>query len=50
MVVVATRASRAAVKTDKYPERPLPAEVPLEDTLAALNECKAAGKIKHIGA
>jgi hypothetical protein len=42
-------ASRAAVKTAKYPERPLPEEVPLEDTLAALEECKAAGKIKHIG-
>ena len=42
-------ASRAAVKTAKYPERPLPEEVPLEDTLATLEECKAAGKIKHIG-
>ena len=29
-------ASRAAVKTEKYPERPLPEEVPLEETLAAL--------------
>ena len=42
------RASRAALKTEKYPERPLLEEVPLEDTLAALEECKAAGKIKHI--
>ena len=42
-------ASRAAVKTEKYPERPLPEEVPLEETLAALEECKAEGKIKHIG-
>ena len=42
-------ASRAAVKTDKYPERPLAEEVPLEETLAALRECQAAGKIKHIG-
>ena len=48
-MVATVRASRAAVKTDKYPERPLPAEVPLEDTLAALEEYKAAGKIKHIG-
>ena len=28
---------------------PLPEEVPLEETLAALEECKAEGKIKHIG-
>lgn len=33
----------------RYPERKLAAEVPLEDTLAVLEECKAAGKIRHIG-
>ena len=42
-------ASRAALRTNKYPDRPLAQEVPLEDTLAALNECRLAGKIKHIG-
>lgn len=42
-------ASRAAVKTAKYPERPLPDEVPLEYTLRALEECRAAGKIRAIG-
>ena len=47
--IAALRASRAAVKTDKYPERPLVEEVPMEDTLKALEECKVAGKIKHIG-
>ena len=42
-------ASRAALKTEKYPERPLTEEVPLEDTLEALQECVDAGKIRHIG-
>lgn len=42
-------ASRAACRTAKYPSRPLEAEVPLEDTLAALVECQAAGTIRHIG-
>ena len=42
-------ASRAAVRTEKYPERPLEKEVPLEDTLGALREAQAMGKIKHIG-
>lgn len=42
-------ASRAALRTERYPDRALTAEVPLEDTLRALQECKDAGKIKHIG-
>jgi len=42
-------ASRAAVRTDRYPQRPLGAEVPLEATLAALDECRRAGLIRHIG-
>lgn len=42
-------ASRAALRTAKYPERPLLEEVPLEATLEALEKCRAAGKIRHIG-
>jgi aryl-alcohol dehydrogenase-like predicted oxidoreductase len=42
-------ASRAALKTGKYPDRPVLEEVPLEATLAALDECRSAGKIRHIG-
>lgn len=41
--------SRAALRTDKYPERPLEAEVPLKDTLLKLAELQKAGKIRHIG-
>jgi len=42
-------ASRAAVRTSKYPERPLEEEVPLEETLLALNELREKGKIRNIG-
>ena len=42
-------ASRAAVRTEKYPERPLDEEVALEDTLAELDRCRREGKIRHIG-
>jgi aryl-alcohol dehydrogenase-like predicted oxidoreductase len=41
--------SRAALKTEKYPERPLTVEVPLEETLECLNQLRKEGKIKHIG-
>ena len=40
--------SRAGLKTEKYPERPLSAEVPLKDTLLKLQEIQATGKIRHI--
>jgi len=42
-------ASRAALRTSKYPERPLEKEVPLEETLQALSELRAEGKIRNIG-
>lgn len=42
--------SRAAVSSGKYPERPLKKEVPLADTLMALNELREAGLVRHIGA
>jgi len=41
--------SRAGVRSATYPERPLEAEVPLEETLQELAKLKAEGKIKHIG-
>eukprot|EP01051_Picozoa_sp_SAG22_P003945 SAG22_NODE_202_length_15324_cov_7.802627_7_plen_356_part_00 len=41
--------SRAALRTEKYPERPLEAEIPLKDTLLKLAEMQKAGKIRHIG-
>eukprot|EP00040_Diaphanoeca_grandis_P003744 m.25755 g.25755 ORF g.25755 m.25755 type:complete len:377 (-) comp15161_c0_seq1:218-1348(-) len=40
--------SRAALKSDVYPERPLAAEVPLEDTFKELAKMKEEGLIKHI--
>merc|ERR1712217_430388 len=43
-------ASRAAVSSNKYPERPLKEEVPLESTLAALEELRQDGLVRHIGA
>jgi aryl-alcohol dehydrogenase-like predicted oxidoreductase len=41
--------SRAAVRSDKYPERPLEKEIPLEETLLALQELQREGLIRHIG-
>eukprot|EP01065_Artemidia_motanka_P025203 TRINITY_DN3012_c0_g1_i3.p1 TRINITY_DN3012_c0_g1~~TRINITY_DN3012_c0_g1_i3.p1 ORF type:complete len:420 (+),score=152.09 TRINITY_DN3012_c0_g1_i3:88-1260(+) len=41
--------SRAAVGSERYPERPLKREVPLEQTLKALDDLRSAGKIRHIG-
>ena len=41
--------SRAAVRSDKYPDRPLAEEIPLENTLLALQELKREGLIRHIG-
>ena len=42
-------ASRAALKTDKYPDRPLAEEVPLEDTLRELAALQREGKVRNIG-
>jgi aryl-alcohol dehydrogenase-like predicted oxidoreductase len=42
-------ASRAALKTEKYTDRPLTELVPLADTLATLDELRKAGKIRNIG-
>jgi aryl-alcohol dehydrogenase-like predicted oxidoreductase len=41
--------SRAAQKSEHYPERPLEQEVPLEETMKALGELQKEGKIRHIG-
>ena len=41
--------SRAAVGNKQYPDRPLAAEVPLEETLRALDTLRKGGKIRHIG-
>jgi myo-inositol catabolism protein IolS len=41
--------SRAAVRSQRYPERPLEEEVPLEETLLALQQLQREGLIKHIG-
>ena len=41
--------SRAALSTDTYPERPLPNEIPLKETMLALDELRKEGKIRHIG-
>jgi len=41
--------SRAALKSERYPDRPLTEEVPLETTLQALDQLRKEGKIRHIG-
>jgi aryl-alcohol dehydrogenase-like predicted oxidoreductase len=41
--------SRAAVRSEKYRERPLEKEVELEETLHALRQLQEEGLIRHIG-
>ena len=41
--------SRAAVRSDKYSERPLKQEVPLMETLTSMALLQAEGRINHIG-
>lgn len=41
--------SRAAVRSSKYPERPLAEEVPLRETLLMLQQLQQEGLIRHIG-
>ena len=41
--------SRAAVKSEHYPERPLLEEVPLEETLGAIAQLRDDGLVRHCG-
>jgi aryl-alcohol dehydrogenase-like predicted oxidoreductase len=41
--------SRAAVRSERYPDRPLAAEVALEATLRSLDDLRKRGLIRHIG-
>lgn len=41
--------SRAAVRSEKYPDRPLAEETPLQATLLELRELQREGLIRHIG-
>ena len=41
--------SAAALRTEKYPDRPLAEVVPMEETFTALASLQAEGKIRHVG-
>ena len=42
-------ASRAGLASERYPDRPLTAEIPLEATLTKLKQLQDQGLIRHIG-